>query len=291
MLNVRGGYESDVTVTRIDETQFMIVTGSAQVIRDHDWITRNLDTDAHVTVTDVTNAFAVFGIMGPKARDLLSRVTSDDLSNDAFPFSTSRVISCGEARVRASRLTYVGELGWELYVPVECAVSVYDALVGAGEDSGLVHAGYYALESLRLEKAYRAWGHELTPDDTPYEAGLTFAVDFDKGDFIGREALLPRKDQPRTRRVVQFVLEDPEPVLWGGELILRDGKPVGDLKSAAYGHTLGGAVGLGTVSNEQGVDKAFIEGGSYEIDIAGVRVPARAYLRTPYDPNLERVKA
>ena len=141
-----------------------------------------------------------------------------------------------------------------------------------------------------LEKAYRAWGHELTPDDTPYEAGLTFAVDFNKGDFIGRDALLKLKGKPRTRRMVMFVLEDPEPVLWGGELILRDGEPVGDLKSAGYGHSLGGAVGLGYVSNKGGVDRAFIEGGSYEIDIAGEQVPAKAYLRTPYDTKLERVK-
>jgi len=291
MLNARGGYESDVTVTRLDEERYLIVTGSAQANRDSDWISRNIDEDAHVTVTDITNACSVFGIMGPKSRDLLSRLTPHGLSNEDFPFATSAEISLGDARVRASRLTYVGELGWELYVPVEIARHVYDALVAAGEDMGLVHAGYYALESLRIEKAYRAWSHELTPDDTPFEAGLAFAVDFDKGDFIGRDALLKLKGEPRTRRVVLFVLEDPEPVLWGGELILRDGKPVGDLKSASYGHTLGGAVGLGYVSNEEGVGKAFIESGSYEIDIAGTRVPAKAYLRTPYDPKLERVKS
>ncbi len=291
MLNGRGGYESDVTVTRLDEERYLIVTGSAQANRDSDWMSRNIDEDAHVTVTDMTNTYSVFGIMGPKSRDLLSRLTPHDLSNDAFPFASSAEISLGDARVRASRLTYVGELGWELYVPVEVARHVYDALVDAGEDMGLVHAGYYALESLRIEKAYRAWSHELTPDDTPFEAGLAFAIDFDHGDFIGREALLKLKGGPLTRRVVQFVLEDPEPVLWGGELILRNGKPVGDLKSASYGHTLGGAVGLGYVSSKQGVDKAFIESGSYEIDIAGKRVPAKAYLRTPYDPKLERVKS
>jgi len=291
MLNGRGGYESDVTVTRLDEERYLIVTGSAQANRDIDWISRNIDKDAHVTVTDMTSAYSVFGIMGPKSRDLLSGLTPHDLSNEAFPFATSAEISLGDARVRASRLTYVGELGWELYVPVEVARHVYDALVAAGEGTGLVHAGYYALESLRIEKAYRAWSHELTPDDTPFEAGLAFAVDFDHGDFIGREALLKLKGKPLTRRVVQFVLEDPEPVLWGGELILRNGKPVGDLKSASYGHTLGGAVGLGYVSSKQGVDKAFIEIGSYEIDIAGKRVPTKAYLRTPYDPKLERVKS
>ena len=147
------------------------------------------------------------------------------------------------------------------------------------------------MESLRVEKAYRAWGHELSPDNTPFEAGLSFAIDFDKGDFIGRDALLERKKEALKRRVVMFVLEDAEPILWGGELILRDGKPVGELESASYGHTLGSAVGLGYVSNVGGVDKVFIESGAYEIDIAGKRVPAKAYLRTPYDPKLERVKA
>ncbi len=290
LLNARGGYESDLTVTRLDEERFMLVTGSAEVIRDRDWITRNLNEGAHVTVSDITNSLAVFGVMGPKSRELLSKLTPDDLSSDAFPFAASKEISLGHAQVRASRMTYVGELGWELYVPVEFAAGVYDALVEAGDDPGLVHAGYYAMESLRLEKAYRAWGHELSPDDTPFEAGLSFAVDFGKGGFIGREALLKLKGKPRTRRVVMFVLDDPEPVLWGGELILRDGKPVGDLKSAGYGHTLGAAVGLGYVANEGGVGRAFIESGTYEIDIAGELVPAKAYLRTPYDPKLERVK-
>jgi len=291
LLNERGGYESDLTVTRLDETCFMLVTGSAEIIRDHDWITRNLSDGAHVTVSDITNSFAVFGIMGPRSRDLLSKLTPDDLSSDAFPFSSSREISCGEAQIRATRMTYVGELGWELYVPVEVARHVYDMLVSAGEDLNLVHAGYYAMESLRVEKAYRAWGHELSPDDNPFEAGLSFAVDFNKGDFTGRDALLKLKGEPRKRRVLQFVLEDPEPVLWGGELVLRDGEPVGDLKSASYGHTLGAAAGLGYVSNEGGVDRAFIETGRYEIDIAGQIVPAKTCLHTPYDPKALRVKA
>ena len=291
LLNARGGYESDLTVTRLDETSFMLVTGSAEVIRDHDWITRNLSENAHVTVTDITNSLSVFGVMGPKSRDLFTKLTPDDLSNEAFPFATSKEISLGASRVRATRMTYVGELGWELYVPVELAAGVYDALVEAGEEFGLAHAGYYAMESLRVEKAYRAWGHELSPDVTPFEVGLSFAVDFDKGDFIGRDALLERKKEGFKRRIVMFVLEDPEPILWGGELILRDGAPVGELESGSYGHTLGAGVGLGYVSNEQGADKAFIESGTYEIDIAGQRVTAKAYLRTPYDPKLERVKA
>lgn len=292
LLNARGGYESDLTVTRLDADRFLLVTGSAQPVRDANWIARNIPADACVTVTDVTGAFAVFGIMGPKSRELLSRLTPADLGSDAFPFSTSREIALGHATVRASRLTYVGELGWELYIPVEFAAGVYEDLVEAGEDLGLVHAGYYALESLRLEKGYRAWGHELTPDDTPLEAGLGFAVAFGKdADFIGRAALERQKQEGVTRRLAHFVMRDPDAVLWGGELILRDGKPVGDLKSAAYGHTLGGAVALGYVSSADGVDADFIRSGSYEIENAGMRIPALCRLRTPYDPKSLRVKA
>ena len=290
MLNARGGYESDLTVTRLGHDRFLLVTGSAQVNRDRDWIMRNLGAGSNVTVADITASLAVFAVMGPQSRDVLSALTPDDLSNDGFPFATSREISLGQARVRASRMTYVGELGWELYVPVECATGVYDDLVAAGEAHGLVHAGYYALESLRIEKAYRSWGHELTPDTTPFEAGLGFAVDFGKHDFIGRDALMKRKDETLSRRIALFVLKDPNPVLWGGELILRDGKPVGEIESAAYGHTLGGAVGLGYVHDDGGVDRAFIEGGAFDIDIAGDIVPAKAHLRTPYDPKLKLVK-
>ncbi len=291
MLNARGGYESDLTVTRLDQERFLMVTGSAEVNRDRDWITRNLGKDARVAVTDITNSLAVFSIMGPKSRELLSLLTPDDLSGEAFPFATSKEISLGEARVRATRLTYVGELGWELYVPVEFAAGVYDEIVAAGKDIGLVHAGYYALESLRLEKAYRAWGHELSPDVTPFEAGLSFAVDFDHGDFLGRNALLKIKGEPLTRRLVMFVLDDPEPVLWGGELILRDDMPVGELDSASYGHTLGGAVGLGYIHNQTGVDRASIESGTYEIDNAGTLISATCHLRTPYDPKSTRVRS
>ena len=291
MLNERGGYESDLTVTRLDSDRFLLVTGSAEIIRDRDWITRNMHSDTHVMVTDVTNSLAVFGIMGPKSRDLLATLTPDDLSNNAFPFSASKEISLGSARVRATRRTYVGELGWELYVPVEVALSLYDEITAAGADHGLVHTGYYAMDSLRLEKAYRAWGHELTPDVTPFEAGLSFAIDFDKGDFLGRDALLKLKGRPLKRRLVMFVLDDPDPVLWGGELILRDGKPVGELESAGYGHMLGGAVGLGYVNDENGVDRDFIRTGSYEIDNAGTLLKATCHLRTPYDPKSERIKA
>ncbi|MDH3581384.1 MAG: FAD-dependent oxidoreductase [Hyphomicrobiales bacterium] len=291
MLNARGGYESDLTVTRLDNERFLLVTGSAEAVRDRDWITRNIRDDAHVTVADVTSSLAIFGIMGPKSRDLLTTLTPDALSNEAFPYAASKEISLGQAHVRATRRSYVGELGWEIYMPVEVAASVYDEIVGAGADFGLTHAGYYALDSLRVEKAYRAWGHELTPDITPFEAGLSFAVDFAKGDFLGRDALLKAKDKPAKRRLALFVLDDPGPVLWGGELILRDGVPVGEIESAAYGHTLGAAVGLGYIHNDTGVDAAFVEAGAYEIDNAGALVAATCHLRTPYDPKSERVRS
>ncbi|GBF28319.1 4-methylaminobutanoate oxidase [bacterium MnTg02] len=292
LLNERGGYESDLTVTRLDDKTFLLVTGSAQTTRDQHWLCGNIRGDEMAVVTDVTGAYAVFGLMGPKSRDLLSRLTSADLSNAAFPFATSRNIDIGYATVRATRMTYVGELGWELYVPVEFAVGVYEDLIAEGADIGLQHAGYYALETLRLEKAYRAWGAELSPDYTPLEAGLGFAVCYDKAiPFIGRDALVKQAREGVKRRLVQFVLNDREAILYGGELILRDGQPVGDLKSASFGHTLGASVGLGYVHSDDGVDKSFIAQGTYQIDVAGVLVPATAHIRPPYDPKGERVRA
>ncbi|MGI9417236.1 MAG: aminomethyltransferase family protein, partial [Geminicoccaceae bacterium] len=291
LLNPRGGYESDLTVTRLDAETFLLVTGSAQAVRDRHWIRRNMPEQAAAVVTDVTSAYAVFAVMGPNARALLSRLTPADLGNEAFPFATMQEIDLGYATVKALRMTYAGELGWELYVPVELAVGVYEDLIGAGRDLGLRHAGYYALESLRIEKAYRAWGHELTPDDTPLEAGLNFAVAFGKGaPFIGRDALLRQKERGIGRRLLMFTLDDPEPVLYGGELILRDGEPVGELESAAYGHTLGCAVGLGYARIE-GNGHAPSGSGRYEIDLAGALIPATAHARTPYDPKSERVRA
>jgi 4-methylaminobutanoate oxidase (formaldehyde-forming) len=292
LLNERGGYESDLTVTRIGDEAFFIVTGSAQATRDHHWIDSNIHKDEFAVVTDVTGAYAVFALMGPRSRELLSRLTGADLSNAAFPFATSQEIDIGYATARATRMSYVGELGWELYVPVEFAVGVHGDLVTAGGEIDLRHAGYYALESLRLEKAFRAWGAELTPDYTPFEAGLGFAVSFEKSTpFIGSEALLRQKREGVKRRLVQFVLDDPGPVLYGGELILRDGRPVGDLKSASFGHTLGASVGLGYVQNEDGVDKAFIKQGTYHIDLAGELVPATACLRSAYDPGSARLRS
>ncbi|RUW56235.1 MULTISPECIES: FAD-dependent oxidoreductase [unclassified Mesorhizobium] len=293
VLNARGGYESDLTVMRLGAEKFLIVTGSAQAVHDADWIVKNIPADAHAILTDVTSSYAVLALMGPRSRDLLGKLSSADLSNSGFPFATIREIDIGYATAYANRMTYVGELGWELIVPTEFAVGVYEALHQAGREFGLADAGYYALDALRIEKGFRAWGRELTPDINPWQAGLGFAVAMDKpGGFIGRDALAAAKSSAApTRRIVLFTTDDAEPMLWGGELILRDGKPVGEVRSAAYGHTLGRSVALGLIEHEAGVDASFLANGRFEIDLAGVRHAVTAHLRSPYDPKSERVKA
>jgi sarcosine dehydrogenase len=291
LLNARGTYESDLTVARLSADRFLLVTGTAQATRDADWIGRHLG-NFNATLTDVTAAYAVLALMGPRARDLLSRVTSSPLDNAAFPFGVIREIGIGNATVLASRRTYVGELGWELSVLTEHAGSVYDALMQAGGDLGVRNAGYYAIESLRLEKGYRAWGRELTPDYNPYEAGLSFAVKLDKTDFIGREALVAAKSMPLARRLLSFVATSPDtPIAHGGELILRDGEPAGEVTSAAYGHSVGGIVALGYVATSGArIDDAWLAA-RFEIDIAGERVAVRASLKAPYDRTGAKMKA
>ena len=292
MLNERGGFESDLTVTRLAADAYLIVTGSAQGPRDLDWIRRHLPAGVRATVTDVTGAYAVLGLMGPRSRELLARVSDADLGPAAFPFLTSREIAIGQATARASRVTYVGELGWELYVPVEQAGLVYDELAQAGGGLGLRDAGYYALDSLRMEKAYRAWGREVTIDDTPWEAGLGFAVRLDKPvPFLGREALLEQRERTLTKRLLNFVLEDEAALPWGDEPILRDGRVVGTVTSAGFGHTLGRGVAMGYVRDPDGVEDAYVADGRFELDVAGDRIPARASLVPPYDPRALRVKS
>ncbi len=240
MLNDRGGYDSDFTITWIGDDEYLIVTSSGSAVRDRDVIDRAIRARGwRCTVTDVTPMFAMLAVTGPRSRELIARVSTARFDNASFPFGTSREIDVGYATVRATRLTYVGELGWELYVPVEFAVGVYEQLVEAGRYLGLVDAGYYAIESLRLEKGYRAWGRELTPDINPFEAGLSFAVKLDKGEFRGREALARIKREGVKRRIVSLVVDAPHTTLWGNELILRDGAAVGFVTSAAFGHTVG----------------------------------------------------
>ncbi len=289
-LDERGGIESDLTVCRLSETAYRVVTAAASQVRDLHWLSRHIG-EHRATITDVTSAWAVLGVMGPEARNLLGRVTSADLSDEAFPFGTAQEIDVGYAPVRACRITYVGELGWELHIPTEYALHVFDTLLAAGASEGVRLVGMHAVNSLRLEKAYRHWGHDITDEDTPLEAGLNFAVAYDKpGGFIGREALLRQKETRVKKRLVQFLLEDAEPLLHHNEPIWRDGVLVGYITSGMYGHTLGAAVGLGYVSDPGGVDAAFVRAGRYEIEVAGERIPAKASLRPLYDPKSEKVR-
>lgn len=292
LFNDRGGFESDLTVVRTAPREFYIVTGTSQTVHDFDWIASHVKRDERAELVDVTNSHSVLGLMGPNSRKLLQSLTDDDLSDAAFPFGTSRVIGVGQATVRAVRLTYVGELGWELHVNTGQATLLYDTLMAAGAAFGLVNAGHYAINSLRLEKAYRAWGAELSPEDTAIEAGLGFAVAWNKKTpFIGREALLKQKAEGVKRLLATFVLEDPEPVLWGSEPILRNGETVGYTTSGSYAHTLGGAVGMGYIKSAGIVDRNFVNSGRYQINVSGTLCPAKVFLRSPYDPERTRILA
>jgi 4-methylaminobutanoate oxidase (formaldehyde-forming) len=293
-LNERGGIEADLTVTREVHDRYLVVTAAATQVRDFAYLRDHVPAGAHVAITDITSALATISVMGPDARTFLQPLTPSDLSNDAFPFGTSQIIDIGYARVRASRVTYVGELGWELYIPTEFATGVFDVLVEAGAAHGLHLAGYHALNSLRMEKGYRHWGHDISPDETPLEAGLGFAVAWDKpGGFIGREALLTQKEAGVRQRLAQFALEDPTKLLYHNEPIWRDGVLVGRITSGMFGHTLGTSLGMGYVARPDGgaVDRDFVLTGRYEIEVAAERVPARVSLQPFYDPKSARVRA
>jgi 4-methylaminobutanoate oxidase (formaldehyde-forming) len=291
LFNERGTFESDLTVMRLAADEYYLVTSTAQAVRDADWIQRNM-AGARAALVDVSGAYGVLGVMGPRARDLLQPLTDADLSHEAFPFGTARRIDVGQTSPLAARITYVGELGWELHTPVEQMTALFDTLEGGGRALNLTLAGTTAINSLRMEKCYAAWGSELSTDDTPLEAGLRFAVAWDKpGGFLGREALLRQRERGIHCRLVTFVLDDPAPVLWGGEPIVRDGLPCGYTTSGSYAHTLGGAIGMGYVKSDIPVDAAWIRAGEYQIDIAGDLFSARPYLRAPYDPKHERILA
>jgi glycine cleavage system aminomethyltransferase T/glycine/D-amino acid oxidase-like deaminating enzyme len=294
MLNDRGSYESDLTVTRLSRDEFLLVASAATTERDQDHMVRRMPPGSRATVQDMTSALAVFGVMGPASRQLLSRLTRADLRDEAFSFGASREIDLGYATVRATRITYVGELGWELYVPAEFAVGVYQDLMAAGTDLGAVNAGYYAIESLRLEKGYRAFGRELTPDYGPVAAGLLFACKLGTDiSFLGREAVeKARADGPR-RRLVSIVLADPEAMMWGSELVVRDGGAAGQVTSAAWGETVGACVGLAYLRRPGGepVTPEYLRAGRYQVNIGGQLVPAAVTLRPPYDPAGEKVRS
>jgi heterotetrameric sarcosine oxidase gamma subunit len=290
-LNGQGGIEADLTISRLSDDRFLVVTAAFTQTHVEAWIRNHVPPQSHCVVTDVTGAYAMLNVQGPLSRALLQAVSPADLSDGAFAFGTCREIPVGYQSALALRLTYVGELGWELYIPTAFALPVYDALVEAGRPLGLQHCGYHALNSLRIEKAYRDWAHDIGPDDDPFQAGLAFTCAWDKpGGFIGREALLKRRDAVPGRRLVQFVLEDPEPLLYHNEPIFRDGDLAGHTTSGMYGHTLGSAVALGYVEHVAGATDDYVASGRYEIQIADRRVPARASLEPMLDPQGTRIR-
>jgi sarcosine dehydrogenase len=292
MLNERGGIECDLTVGRLSETEYYIVTGTGFSTHDFDWISRSIPEGLEAHLFDITSSHAVLSVMGPRSRDLLQALTDSDMSNAAFPFGRLKRITLANAPMFALRVTYVGELGWELHIPVEFTLSVYDALMSAGERHGIANAGYRAIESLRLEKGYRAWGADIGPDHSPLVAGLGWAVKLkSNAPFQGREALEAQAKRKLPRLLGGFAA-DPSVVLLGRETIYRNGKRVGWLSSGGYGYTIGRSIGYGYVRDpENGVDRDSVLSGDYELEVATVRVPAQVFLDPIYDPTMSRVKS
>ncbi len=295
-LNERGGIEADLTVTRLAEDRFLVVTGSAPQTRDFAWLKKHTPVGAHCVATDMTSGLPMLSIMGPKSRALLEKLSGADLSNEAFPFGTSKEIEIGYARVRASRITYVGELGWELYIPAEFAAHVFETVTAAGADFNLTPAGMHSMNNARMEKAYRHWGHDISDEETPIEAGLGFAVAYDKkGGFIGREALLKQKTKASLdKRMVCIALVDDSaaaPMIYHEEPLYRNGVIVGSTTSGAWGHRVNKSLGLAYVKNADGVNKEWIEGGFWEIELAWKRYPVVVQLPSFYDPKGLRIKA
>lgn len=293
-LNDRGGIEADLTVTRLAENQYMAVSAAATTHKDLDWLNRNIDPDSHTFVTDVTNQWAVFGVMGPRSRELLEPLVGQSLSNDVFPFGCSKEAEIGYWPVRITRVSFVGELGWEVYVPVDMAMPVFDRLLEAGKAVDLKLAGLHALDSCRIEKKFLHFGHDVADEDTPLEAGVGFVCAMDKSvPFIGHDAIARQKDTGShfQKRLVQFLINDPEPQLYHHEPILMNNQLVGYLTSGNYGHTLGGSVGLGYVKLNEKIDKALVESADWAIDIGGTHYTATASLGAQYDPRAERMRS
>ncbi len=292
MLNARGGIECDLTLARLAEDDFYIVTGTGFATHDFDWISRNIPAGLDARLTDVTSSNAVLVLMGPHARQVLQALTGEDVSNSGFPFGQARQISVAGAPVLALRVTYVGELGWELHVPIEYAAVVYEALMSAGEALGICNAGYRAIETLRLEKGYRAWGSDLGPDHTPLEAGLAWAVKLKgKTPFLGRDALEVQKAGRLRKMFCTFTVDDPGVVLLGRETIYRDGVRVGWLSSGGFGHTIGKPIGMGYVRNTDGLDRDYLLSGTYALEVVTERIACNLHLAPLHDPGMTRVKA
>ncbi len=292
-LNDLGRIEADLTVTKLDAETYWVVASDTAYGHAQTWMRRHFPTKAHAFVADMTSAYAQLNVQGPRSRELMRALTSADLSNEAFPYRHAREIDIGFARVLCIRITYLGELGYELYIPTEQANHVYDRLVAAGEAIGLRHAGLKALASLRMEKGYRDYGHDIDNTDSVLEAGLGFAVALDKpGGFIGRDAVAAKKAEgPLTRRIVQVLVTDPEPLMFHAEIVRRNDEPVGYVRAASYGHTLGGAVGLAMIEGGEPVTATYLDDATWDVEIAGVRHPAIASLRPLYDPKMERIKS
>ena len=294
-LNERGGIEADLTVTRLSETKFMVVTGANPQTRDMAWLKRHTPGEAHCIATDTTSGLPMIAVMGPKSRALLQKLSGADLSNAAFPFGTSQEIEIGYARVRASRITYVGELGWELYIPAEFAAHVFERLWAAGQEFALTPAGMHTMNNCRMEKAYRHWGHDISDEDTPIEAGVGFTIGWDKKNgFIGKEILAKQRARNvQPKRLLCLALEDNSasaPMIYHEEPIYRDGVIVGSTTSGAWGHRVNRSLGLGYVKNEAGVTREWIDSGKWEVELAWKRYPAKAQLQSFYDPKGDRIK-
>jgi sarcosine dehydrogenase len=288
LLNDHGGIEADLTITRTGDDKYMIVTGTGSATRDFSFLQRRIPDGADARLFDITSAYGCLSLMGPKAREVLGPVAEGDISNDGFPLGTAKDIIISGAPVYALRVAFVGELGWELYVPSEYMVHVYDALKESGTTSGLADCGYRAIDSLRLEKARRLWGHEIGPDYTPLEAGLGFAVDMKKPTFNGRTALEDQRANGVSRKLVSFTIDNPDVVIYGKETIFRNGEHVGWLTSGGYGHTIGKPLGMGYVRHSNVMDSEFLSSGKYELEVRTRRIPANIHLRPVYDPGNER---
>jgi 4-methylaminobutanoate oxidase (formaldehyde-forming) len=291
-LDETGRLQADLTITKLGDDRFWVVATDTAHRHVETWLRRHIPDDAHAFVTDVTSGHAQINVQGPRSRELLQSVTGADLSNEAFPFRAAREIEVGYARVLCIRITYLGELGYELYVPAEQGTHVYDLLVQAGEAVGLRHAGLKALASLRMEKGYRDYGHDIDNTDPVLDAGLGFVVALDKpGGFLGRDAVLAQKAAgPPTRRLMQVLVTDPAPMMFHAEVVRRNGTAVGYVRAASYGHTLGGAVGLVMVEAGEPITQAYLDAGTWDVDIAGTRYPAVVSLKPLYDPEMKRIR-
>ena len=291
MLNSRGGIECDLTVVRIAEDAYYIVTGTGFRTHDAAWIRQNIPAGCVAELKDITEDWATLSLMGPHARDVLEKVVSSDVSNKVFPFGTYQNILIAGHPVRALRVTYMGELGWELHMPIKASGEVYDSLYSAGQVFGIANAGYRAIESLRLEKGYRAWGADITPSDSPSEAGLGWAVKLKSSvPFLGRDAAESIANSSKKKVLCCFILDDPEVVLSGRETIIRNGESVGYLSSAGWGYTVGKSIGYGYVRNAEGLDREYLETGSYELEVACNRIACDIHFSAPYDPKMEKIK-